>query len=119
MWSYSQTSGAMSHRGEPLGTGYSGHLDGLNNPAMQAIHNVGPCPQGLYAIGKWHDDPHLGPCVALLTPIDHNALGRTGLYIHGNDKANDNLGSHGCIVLSYYIRNEMRESGDSSLTVGV
>ena len=61
MWTYIQTSGVLSHNGQQDGSGYSGHGDGINNPAMQSVSNVGPIPQGQWTIGEGVNDPKLGP----------------------------------------------------------
>ena len=100
-----------------MGIGYSGAGQGLDNPADETVPDVGPIPQGLWTIGAWHDDPELGPCVAALTPVDHDACGRDGFYIHGDNSAVDHTGSHGCIVTTRYVREAMRDSGDTALTV--
>lgn len=117
MFTYSQAAGVLSQDGSQMGVGYSGHGAGLNNSAMQTVPDVGPVPQGLYSIGPWHDAVHLGPCVALLTPIDQDAFGRTAIFVHGDDSAMDHGASHGCIILGPTIRRAMRASGDTSLTV--
>ena len=49
-WEYCQSSGIMSHNGKPIGTGYSGHGPGLNNPGMQGVGNIGLIPRGVYKI---------------------------------------------------------------------
>ena len=83
-WTYSQSTGILSH-GEPLGKGYSGHGQGLNNPKLQMVHNLGPIPKGIWEIGMWFDDPHLGVCVAALRPTDQDVFGRGGFFIHGDN----------------------------------
>lgn len=85
--------------------------------AMEGVMGVGPCPRGLYSIGPWHDHHHLGPCVALLTPVGHDALGRTALFIHGDNTAMNKTVSDGCIILGPSLRHAMRDDGDTSLQV--
>ncbi len=46
MWTYAQKTGSLLQDGQAVATGYSGFDEGKNNPAMQAIHDVGPIPQG-------------------------------------------------------------------------
>jgi non-ribosomal peptide synthetase component E (peptide arylation enzyme) len=65
---------------------------------MQAVHNVGPIPQGEYDFGTPHDSNEMGPYVTALIPNDHNAFGRSGFYLHGDNSYHD--ASHGCIVIS-------------------
>ena len=102
-WAYSQTSGVIRHNMIDVGSGYSGFGEGKNNPAMEAVENYGPIPQGRYLIGKAYDHPHLGPCVMNLTPTKGTtAFGRTDFRIHGDNLSHD--ASHGCIILNHDIR---------------
>jgi hypothetical protein len=104
MLNYSQTSGEMRNStGELLGTGYAGHGAGINNPAMQSIHNTGPLPQGIYTISPPVDTTTHGPYVMWLTPDAANVMfGRSGFGIHADEIANPGkrLASTGCIVMS-------------------
>lgn len=50
-----------------------------------------------------------------LTPLGHNALGRTGFMIHGNN-IQDNA-SQGCVILGPTIRQQIAASNDHVLTV--
>ena len=46
MLTYSQTTGEMrTALGELLGTGYAGHGEGVNNPALQSVPDTGPLPR--------------------------------------------------------------------------
>ena len=115
---YSQTSGAWSLDGLPVGTGYAGHLEGRNNPAMQEIRNVGPLPRGGYLIGAPYDHPTLGPHVMNLTPYPANEMyGRSLFRIHGDNPAHVGESSDGCIVLELAAREVISQSGDSVLQV--
>lgn len=101
--------------GAPL---YSGHGAGLNSPAMEAVADIGPIPAGQWRIVRWddhHDDK--GPIVAVLEPVGHDAHGRTGFLIHGDNALGNNSASHGCIVAGPAIRQTMRDSGDTDLLV--
>ena len=103
MWTYSQSSGVLADpTGKPCAAGYSGHGPGLNNPAMQDIHNIGPVPQGLYSLGAPLDHPTCGPFAIPLIPHDGNEMfGRSGFYVHGDDVRypGQEVASDGCIVL--------------------
>lgn len=118
MWTYSQTRGILSHDGKLEGTGYSGNGAGLDNPAMEAVADVGPIPRGLWHIDRW-DDQHgeKGPVVGVLSPVGHDAHGRSEFLIHGDNAAANHSASHGCIILGPVLRKAMRASGDSALTV--
>lgn len=100
-WTYSQSTGELRHDGAWVGTGYSGAgllaSSGRNNPAMQHMPNQGPLPAGQYRIGAAYSHPQKGPTSMNLTPAGHNALGRSGFMIHGNNV--QNIASQGCIIL--------------------
>lgn len=118
-WTYVQSTGALSHDGEPIGTGYSGNTTGLNNPAAQGQVGVGPIPCGTYKIGPPHDPPdHLGPIALPLVPAASNQmLGRSGFFIHGDNTAMNQTASNGCIILARPLRREIVDSDDSALVV--
>ena len=50
-----------------------------------------------------------------LQPINHNALGRSGFMIHGNNVQNN--ASQGCIILGPALRQQIANSGDTTLIV--
>lgn len=115
-WTYNSLSGAISYKGAVQGQGYSGFGTGRNNPAMEAVADVGPIPAGKwFIVTPAYDDPHLGPCVMKLAPLDHDAHGRTLFRIHGNNITND--ASHGCIILSHAVREMIANSTDHLLEV--
>ena len=119
-WIYSQTTGALTHNGLPVGTGYSGAPNGggRNNPGAEAVHHVGPIPRGRYTIGPPHHAPHSGQYVMDLTPVGHNAHRRTELQIHGESLTNPpGDASEGCIVLPRNVRERIFRSGDHVLEV--
>lgn len=107
MWTYSQSKRELRHDGKLIGMGYSGRNvpggpQGRNNPALEALRDVGPIPRGPYIVGDPIAVPHHAPPVFPLTPNGHTAHGRTGFQIHGNNVQND--ASHGCIILDFPIR---------------
>src|SRR5450432_1024973 len=118
MWQYSQTTGALTRDGVPIGKGYSGNGDGLNNPAMQGVSAMGPLPRGTYTIGPPFVDPGKGPVVMRLTPNPvAEQFGRSGFLIHGDNAAMNHTASHGCIILARPLREQVAASGDRDLTV--
>ena len=117
MWSYAQATGALALNGTVVGTGYSGHGEGRDNPRCEAVIGVGPLPRGRWRIGAWHDHPRLGPCVAMLSPLGHDAHGRSAFFIHGDNRAANHTASDGCIVLGPALRRAMRQSADTLLEV--
>lgn len=118
-WSYSQSAGQLRLNGVLIGTGYSGAglniSTGRNNPAMQNVPNQGPIPTGQYQIGAAYNHPQKGPTSMNLSPVGHNALGRSGFMIHGNNIQNN--ASQGCIILGPAIRQQIAASSDSVLVV--
>jgi hypothetical protein len=117
---YSQTSGEMRNGTVLIGTGYAGRGEGLNNPAMQAVPNIGPLPQGIYTINPPINTTTHGPYVMWLTPDPANEMfGRFGFGIHADEIANPgkHLASTGCIVMSNEARLAIWESGDRQLRV--
>lgn len=117
MWTYSQSTGILSHTDEPVGKGYSGHGEGLNNPKLQMVHNLGPIPQGMWDIGQFFDDKHLGPCVSALKPTSQDCFGRGGFFIHGDNKSVNHTASDGCIILPLILRKLIRDSDETQITV--
>ena len=115
-WTYSQTSGELTHDGKFIGTGYSGTGFGRNNPAAQNLQTVGPVPQGSYIIGDAYDDPKLGPCVMHLdADADTEVFGRSAFRIHGDNARHD--ASHGCVILGPSIRQLIADSDDADFEV--
>lgn len=117
MFEYSQSTGILSHGGEPIGKGYAGHGEGLNNPKLEMVHNLGPLPKGTWEIGLFFDDKHLGYCVAALRPTSQDVFGRGGFFIHGDNKRMNHTASDGCIILSKTLRELIRDSGETEITV--
>lgn len=111
MWIYSQTSGQLwDENGKLRDVGYSGHGDGVNNPKMQDVKNVGPIPRGLYYIGEAYKHKTLGPMAIPLLPFGHDACGRDDFFMHGahvNDKRDS---SHGCTIFKF----DTRQTVDAS-----
>jgi hypothetical protein len=103
-----------------VGMGYSGHGPGRNNPAMEAVHDIGPIPHGLYKIGKPEccapdpPGPH-GPYILPLSPNGHSACGRSGFLMHGDNVRHD--ASLGCIIQLFTTREHVGISGCDDLLV--
>ena len=101
-----------------LGTGYSGHGDGLNDPADEAIRNVGTIPRGLYEIGAPFTHPAAGPVTMRLTPIEGtDTHGRDGFLIHGDTASRDHTASHGCVIMDRPIRQLVAAAAPARLEV--
>jgi hypothetical protein len=119
MWTYAQKSGDFLQDGQHVATGYSGIDDGKNNPLMQAVHNVGPIPQGDWTIvGPPVNTPDHGPFVLRLSPAaDTNTFGRSGFLMHGDSIESPGSASHGCVIMPRAVREQVWNSGDAELEV--
>ena len=116
-WEYSQHSRTLKHNGRVVATGYSGRNEGLNNPDMEGIPNVGPIPRGRYTIGHAYQHETKGPITMRLNPYGHNARGRSGFLIHGDNHNLNSTASEGCIVLNREARELISNSGNAMLDV--
>lgn len=123
MHAYAQSSGNWFEDGLLIGSGYAGgnlgkQPQGRNNPLMQAVHSVGPIPQGVYDIeGPPFTHPTAGPfCMRLIPRAQTNTFGRSGFMVHG-DTAIPGNASEGCIVLPRAVREKIWNSGQLVLTV--
>ncbi len=98
---------------------YSGHGEGVNNPAMESVPNVGPIPAGVYSIGPAKDPvDQLGPIALPLTPIGGQEMfGRSAFFIHGDNAAMDHTASDGCIILPRSAREYIAASDCKVLVV--
>ena len=99
-WTYKQSTGELFREEKSVGKGYSGHDNGLNNPDMENVREVGPIPRGEWSIGDEFKHEKLGPVAMRLTPVGHKAHGRDSFVIHGDIDKGDKSASNGCIVLS-------------------
>lgn len=119
-WKYSQSTGKLINpSGSLVGIGYSGRGEGLNNPAMQNVLDVGPIPQGRWTIGAFFNDPGgKGPLVGRLLPLQGTeTFGRSGFMLHGDNEAMNHTASEGCIVLARINREQILACNDCLLIV--
>lgn len=118
-WTYAQKTGELQRDGEHVATGYSGNGEGKNSPEMQSVRNVGPIPQGEWAItGPPLNTPEHGPYVLRLTPKDETeTFGRSGFLMHGDSKNAPGTASHGCVIMPRSAREQVWNSGDRDLQV--
>ena len=119
MWTYAQKTGALRQNGNLVGTGYYGFEDGKNNHDMQAIHDVGPIPQGEWTVaGPPFNTAEHGPFVLRLDPSSAtNTFGRSGFLMHGDAINAPGTASKGCIIMPRPVREQVWNSGDTSLQV--
>lgn len=119
MWTWQITSGTLLNLNSiPVGKGYAGHGEGLNNPAKADVPDVGPLPPGRYKIGQPIDDHQVGVYAMPLTPDPSNEMyGRFAFFIHGDNPKLNHTASDGCIILPRSVRNDIANSGDDELNV--
>lgn len=126
-WQMSQSTGEVFYVDNATeevylqGAGYSGHGEGLNNPEMQDVPNVGPIPEGDYTIGPERTNVTGNGTVLRnsmrLTPFPENEMfDRAGFLMHGGNMELMNS-SRGCPVLPLDLRNIIGGSGDNVLRV--
>lgn len=83
--------------------GYSGRAGpARNNPAWERVVAQGPIPAGRWQMGAPYHSNRVGPLAIPLAPVDHDAHGRSGFRIHGDNRVGD--ASSGCIVLPRFAR---------------
>ncbi len=118
-WTYAQQTGELRQDGKPVSIGYSGATEGKNNPAMENVPNIGPIPRGDWTIaGPPVDSKDHGPYVLKLNPEPTtDTHGRSGFLMHGDSKEHPGCASHGCVILSRSVREEVWQSGDRDLEV--
>lgn len=93
-----QKTGKFYADGVLIGLAYSGNGDGLNNPELDSLRDVGPIPVGKY-IGNRIVCPEKGPTVWTLVPDGGNDMkGRSGFMLHWDNRAHNFTASEGCIV---------------------
>lgn len=117
MLRYNSATGETVLDGHFEGIGYSGFGEGKDNPAMEAVPNIGPIPRGHWKIGAPVTHPHLGPLAFPLTPVGHDAHKRTEFFIHGANALHPNDSSHGCPILGRSIRERIRDDKETELDV--
>jgi hypothetical protein len=113
---YEQANGRVLYAGAPAGQGYSGRWDAKNNPRWEGVKNLGPIPKGQYKISSpftWNGQEY----VMRLTPIGHDAKGRSGFLIHGDSKQRPGDASQGCIILPLEARRTIANNGTGILIV--
>jgi hypothetical protein len=121
MWTYESSTGLLiDATGKRIWKGYAGHNQGLNNPAMQDVHEVGPLPEGLYSMSAPVDHPRVGKYAIQLIPHEGNQMfGRSEFFMHGDRIGAEGLflASDGCIVMPRLIRERAYNSGDHVIRV--
>lgn len=103
--------------GTLLWRGYSGHGEGVNNPALESKPHIGPIPRGLWTIGEAFTHPRLGPVSMRLTMQKGTTYGRHSFLIHGDNARGDRSASEGCIIMPRIVREAVARHKDKALLV--
>lgn len=124
MWTFEISTGKFfDPTGAFVSKGYAGgnegkNPEGINNPEMTGVKDIGPLPEGLYTMGEPVEHSRLGPFAVPLTPDPANEMfGRGGFFCHGDTAALDHSASEGCIILPRAIRELAWNSSDHRLQV--
>jgi hypothetical protein len=119
-WTYQQITGNfLDPDGNLQGKGYSGQPPRVNDPTAQDIHNVGPCPQGLWqAVELIPESATHGPFAIRLEPYSATVtFGRSGFMMHGDSVSHPGYASDGCIIQSRDVRELFWNSQDHDIQV--
>ena len=123
MWRYVIDSGFVyAPSGAKVWTGYAGgncgkNPEGKNNPLMCMVPDVGPLPPAVYTMAEVVEGSHLGPFAIRLVPAPNAIMmGRSEFFIHGDTTPSGDASS-GCIIAARFIRNQMWNGGDHTITV--
>lgn len=120
MWQYDRAQKLLSRNYvNELAVCYCGNGEGLNNPEMERVKDVGPLPAGRYRFTNLANSHITGPNTIILEYDPSNEMyGRNFFRIHGDNKTKDHSASDGCIVIEpMEIRIKMWHSGDHTLEV--
>lgn len=123
MWTFEITTGKFFDPSNAyVSSGYSGgncgkNPEGINNPDMCSVPDIGPIPPGLYTMGEAVMHSKLGIEAIPLTPDPSNEMyGRKDFYLHG-DTAIPRHASEGCIIQPREARDKAKASSDRQLQV--
>lgn len=106
--------------------GYSGYKEYRNSSHYETKVSAGSIPRGVWSVGFGETHPRLGPQAI---PLEFESggepgapFGRTGFFIHGDNKLLNFSASIGCIILPRSARDCIdhlsRRSGVRRLVVG-
>ena len=114
-WTYKQSTGELRDAtGRLMGQGYSGVGIGLNCPARDCLHCVGPIPKGLWKQGEPFSSAKHGPfCIPLEPELGTDTHGRDSFMMHGDRiDGPPYSASEGCIIMQRIVRNQFAASGE-------
>ncbi len=123
MWCFESSTGRwFNPEGVHVVTGYAGgncgkNPEGINNAKLQSSAKIGPLPEGMYTLGKFIAQSHLGKDAIELIPDAANEMfGRCDFFCHG-DTETPRCASEGCIILPHDYRIALWKSTDRRVKV--
>lgn len=125
MWQYDQLTGRLSHDGNLIAVGYSGHLNGRNNPSIESHPSLGPCPRGWFTLAVIKDadgnpcdyEEKRAPVFRLVPDASTEMFGRSGILMHGDSILAPGTASLGCIIANHDARLDVLTSADTRIQV--
>lgn len=106
----------VPHTWVKIGSGYSGHGEGVNCPEKELVQDVGPIPCGLWSLSFPYKDDHRGPICFRLTPMTYRGP-RSGFLLHADNSKGDRSASEGCIIMAHDVRQAVADSKEQYLLV--
>ncbi len=92
--------------------------EGINNPLLCAVKDIGPLPPGKYHFGEPVTHSKLGEfAIPLIPDLQNIMMGRGDFYCHGDMIGHPRCGSEGCIVTERVYREKMWASTDHEILV--
>ena len=82
----------------PLFRCYSGAPGAINDPEKEKVKAVGPIPRGRWQMDAPSSHHRLGPVCIGLEAAGWKPYGRSGFFIHGDNKSANGSASTGCII---------------------
>lgn len=123
-WIYEQGTGRFLHRDGAstrlVATGYAGAPACLNDPSKDHIRQCGPLPKGSYRLRVLEHPRFAAPAIFCEPEKGNQMFGRSGFYIHGDNRHGNRTASTGCIILSRLVRSQVADAikrGDVCLVV--
>lgn len=92
-----------------IAIGYAGAPACINDPHEDHIRQCGPLPKGRYLVAERFHSRFASPAFELYPCVGTELHGRSGFWIHGDNRAGNRSASSGCIVLDRTARLEIKK----------
>lgn len=98
---YEQSTGVLSIiNGDfrcPIADCYAGAPPNINDPDAQCAQGIGPLPRAKYRMRVVEHPRFASPAIKLV-PVEGDLCGRSGFFIHGDNRDGNRTASSGCII---------------------